>query len=32
MLHGEPVSAFDPAFFAPERFAGGAEWGGRFGL
>lgn len=32
MLHGEPVTAFDPAFFAPERFAGRAEWGGRFGL
>ena len=31
-LHGEPVTAFDPAFFAPERFAGPAEWGGRFGL
>lgn len=32
MLHGEPVTAFDPAFFAPERFARGASWGGRFGL
>jgi glycine/D-amino acid oxidase-like deaminating enzyme len=32
MLHREPVSAFDPAFFAPDRFARGAEWGGRFGL
>jgi glycine/D-amino acid oxidase-like deaminating enzyme len=32
MLHGEPVTAFDPAFFAPERFAGGEDWGGRFGL
>jgi glycine/D-amino acid oxidase-like deaminating enzyme len=33
MLWGEPVSAFDPAFFSPQRFAGGgAEWGGRFGL
>lgn len=32
MLHGEPVTAFDPAFFAPDRFDGGAEWGGRFGL
>jgi glycine/D-amino acid oxidase-like deaminating enzyme len=32
MLHGEAVSAFDPAFFAPERFRGGESWGGRFGL
>lgn len=34
MLFGDPVSAFDPAFFAPERFAGGAweEPSGRFGL
>jgi len=33
MLFGEPVSAFDPAFFSPERFREGAvEWGGRFGL
>lgn len=33
MLFGDPVSAFDPDFFAPGRFAGGvAEWGGDFGL
>ena len=33
MLRGDPVSAFDPAFFAPERFLSGeAVWGGQFGL
>jgi glycine/D-amino acid oxidase-like deaminating enzyme len=33
MLFGEPVSAFDPAFFSPERFlARDVEWGGQFGL
>ena len=33
MLFGDPVSAFDPDFFAPGRFAGGSvEWGGDFGL
>jgi glycine/D-amino acid oxidase-like deaminating enzyme len=33
MLLGEPVTAFEPAFFSPERFAKGTpEWGGRFGL
>ncbi len=29
---GEPVTAFDPGFFAPTRFRAGAQWGGRFGL
>jgi len=33
MLFGEPVSAFDPAFFSPLRFRAGVErWGGKFGL
>jgi glycine/D-amino acid oxidase-like deaminating enzyme len=32
MLHGEPVTAFDPAFFDPARFRGGERWVGRFGL
>jgi glycine/D-amino acid oxidase-like deaminating enzyme len=33
MLADEPVSAFDPRFFAPDRFgAAGVEWGGKFGL
>jgi glycine/D-amino acid oxidase-like deaminating enzyme len=32
MLAGEPVTAFDPAFFAPARFRGDEGWGGRFGL
>jgi len=32
LLHGEPVTAFDPQFFTPERFAHGASWSGRFGL
>ena len=32
MLFGERVTALDPEFFAPTRFRGGEEWGGRFGL
>lgn len=32
MLFGDPVTAFDPTFFAPDRFRGGETWGGRFGL
>jgi len=34
LLLGDPVSAFDPAFFAPERFAGGTTHvtGGSFGM
>ena len=33
MVFGDPVSAFDPAFFAPERFAGAASrQRGRFGI
>jgi glycine/D-amino acid oxidase-like deaminating enzyme len=32
MLFDEPVTAFDPEFFAPTRFKGGESWGGRFGL
>jgi glycine/D-amino acid oxidase-like deaminating enzyme len=32
MLLGEPVTAFEPDFFAPGRFAPDAGWGGRFGL
>ena len=34
MLWGEPVSAFDEAFFSPGRFRGKGEeaWGGAFGL
>ena len=34
MLRGDPVSAFDAAFFAPDRFEGRAEaaWSGAFGL
>jgi sarcosine oxidase, subunit beta len=32
MLFNEPITAFDPAFFAPKRFRGGESWGGRFGL
>ncbi len=32
MVRGEPVSAFDAAFFAPTRFRGNEEWRGRFGL
>lgn len=32
MLFGEPVTALDPAFFAPTRFRGGESFGGRFGL
>lgn len=32
MLFDEPVTALDPAFFAPTRFQGGERWGGRFGL
>jgi len=32
MLAGEPVTAFDPAFFDPARFRGDEGWSGRFGL
>jgi glycine/D-amino acid oxidase-like deaminating enzyme len=34
LLRGEPVGAFDAAFFAPQRFTARASsaWGGRFGL
>lgn len=32
MLFDEQVSAFDPEFFAPDRFQGDEEWTGRFGL
>lgn len=33
MIFGDPVSAFDPAFFAPERFTGAASRKcGRFGI
>ena len=32
MLRGEPVTAFDPDFFALSRFSGGESWRGRFGL
>ena len=32
MLFDEPVTAFEPDFFAPDRFKGDEEWGGRFGL
>ncbi len=33
MLHDEPVTAFDPAFFSPTRFEGVAsDWSGCFGL
>ena len=32
MLFGEPVSALEPEFFAPGRFAAEPVWGGRFGL
>jgi glycine/D-amino acid oxidase-like deaminating enzyme len=32
MLFDEPVTAFDPRFFALERFQGNEPWGGRFGL
>jgi glycine/D-amino acid oxidase-like deaminating enzyme len=32
-LFGEPVSAYDEAFFSPARFAGReVEWAGRFGM
>jgi sarcosine oxidase subunit beta len=32
MLFQEPVTAFEPAFFAPGRFRGDERWSGRFGL
>jgi glycine/D-amino acid oxidase-like deaminating enzyme len=32
MLFGEPVTALDREFFAPDRFRGGETFGGRFGL
>jgi len=32
MLFDDPVTAFDPAFFAPDRFRGSEAWSGRFGL
>jgi sarcosine oxidase subunit beta len=32
MLFDEPVTAFDPQFFAPDRFEGSEDWSGRFGL
>ncbi|MCZ6596005.1 MAG: FAD-binding oxidoreductase [Planctomycetota bacterium] len=32
MLFGETVSAFDPDFFSPARFAGAEKWTGAFGL
>jgi glycine/D-amino acid oxidase-like deaminating enzyme len=31
-IHGEPVTAFDEALFAPGRFAAGSAAGGAFGL
>jgi len=32
MLFGEPVTAFEPRFFSPERFGDEPRWEGRFGL
>ena len=32
ILFDEPVTAFEPDFFSPDRFDGTEEWGGKFGL